>query len=346
MIPLVANLTFAAADLAAILVLRRTGSPVYAALVAALGLLGLVLVGRFALGWGMFGLMQATCWGLFLHAPMLLGAVSIVTRRALPALLGGALALVGVDAFLVEPRWLEVTTTRIAIEGLEAPLRILLVADLQTDHIGAYERASLQAVKDAKPDLVLFAGDYVQSRDPTVYAAETSALNVALRGLVPPLGGIAVRGDVDGETWPAIFAGLPIVAAASSRTFDLGPIVVTALAPEDAASARPPIPLSAKPHLVLAHRPDVALTAPNVDLVVAGHIHGGQVRLPVFGPLITLSKVPRGWSVGLTRLPEHGQLYVSRGIGMERSDAPRLRFLCRPELAILDLEPAVSSDRR
>ena len=38
--------------------------------------------------------------------------------------------------------------------------------------------------------------------------------------------------------------------------------------------------------------------------------------------------------------PDGGTLAVSRGIGMERFDAPRLRFLCRPELMILELSPA------
>lgn len=341
MIPLVANLTFAAADVAAVLLLRRTSRPALALVVLAAAWLGVGIVGRSALGWGTFGLLQATCWALFVHVPVVLVAASVVTRRAWPALLAGIVALVGVDAFFVEPRWLDITTTRITIAGLDAPLRVVLVADLQTDRVGDHERAALGAVRDAKPDLVLFAGDYVQSRDPEVYARESVAMNTALRGLAPRLGGLAVRGDVDGDTWPAIFAGLPITAVTSSRTFDLGPVLVTALAPHDAASARPPIPAASKPHLVLAHRPDVALRAPLVDLIVAGHIHGGQVRLPVFGPLITFSNVPRSWSVGLTQLPERGQLYVSRGVGMERNDAPRLRFLCRPELTILELVPAL-----
>jgi predicted MPP superfamily phosphohydrolase len=41
----------------------------------------------------------------------------------------------------------------------------------------------------------------------------------------------------------------------------------------------------------------------------------------------------------MTDLPDGGKLLVSRGIGMERGDAPPLRFLCRPELAVIDLVP-------
>ena len=73
--------------------------------------------------------------------------------------------------------------------------------------------------------------------------------------------------------------------------------------------------------------------------LVTGHTHGGQVRLPIIGPLMTLSLVPRGWAAGLTELPGGGKLLVSRGLGMERGYAPRIRFRCRPELMVIDLVP-------
>ncbi|HEX6202615.1 MAG TPA: hypothetical protein VF100_06400, partial [Thermoanaerobaculia bacterium] len=74
-------------------------------------------------------------------------------------------------------------------------------------------------------------------------------------------------------------------------------------------------------------------------LLLAGHTHGGQVRLPGVGPLVTASRVPRSWAAGRTALADDRTLIVSRGIGMERGYAPQLRFLCRPELVVVDLEP-------
>jgi len=74
-------------------------------------------------------------------------------------------------------------------------------------------------------------------------------------------------------------------------------------------------------------------------LSLAGHTHGGQVRLPVLGPVTTLSSVPRRYAAGLSVRPAGGHLFVSRGIGMERENAPRLRFLCRPQLVVIDLLP-------
>jgi len=91
--------------------------------------------------------------------------------------------------------------------------------------------------------------------------------------------------------------------------------------------------------VVLGHSPNFALGRIEADLLVAGHTHGGQVRVPLVGPLVTLSKVPRRWAAGLTDLPGGGRLLVSRGVGMEGGSAPRLRLFCRPELVVIDLAP-------
>ena len=92
-------------------------------------------------------------------------------------------------------------------------------------------------------------------------------------------------------------------------------------------------------HIVLGHRPDYALGRIDADLLLAGHTHGGQVRLPFVGPLLTLSRLPRSWAVGRSELPGGQTLYVSRGVGMERGGAPRIRFLCPPELVVIDILP-------
>ena len=94
--------------------------------------------------------------------------------------------------------------------------------------------------------------------------------------------------------------------------------------------------------LLLAHRPDVGLTLPGrprTDLVVAGHTHGGQVRLPLIGPPMILSDVPREVAAGgLHNLGEGRRVYVSRGVGVEHGGhAPRLRFLSPPEISLLTL---------
>ncbi len=82
------------------------------------------------------------------------------------------------------------------------------------------------------------------------------------------------------------------------------------------------------------HNPDFVDTlgsSPRVDLVLAGHTHGGQVVLPFVGPLLVPAR--KKYAAGLVRL-EHGFLYVTRGVG---EISPPVRLGCRPEIAILTL---------
>lgn len=299
-------------------------------------------------GWSIFGAMSVLAALLFVHVPALAAFFATRTRRARPWLARAvgaatlAVALVGVDAFLVEPRWLVRTTVLLVSDKVQAPLRIALIADLQTDRVGAHEARALAYAAEAQPDLVLFAGDYLQVETAEDFARESDRLAAELRraGLAPPLGAYAVRGDVDDDGWAQVFAGTGVVPVEASRTLRTGPIALTLLSPEDSRSARPPIPFQKDVfHVVVGHAPDYALANAPGDLLLAGHTHGGQVRLPFLGPLLTLSRVPRDMATGATRLLDGRWLVVSRGVGMERADAPRLRFLCPPEVVIVEAIP-------
>lgn len=97
------------------------------------------------------------------------------------------------------------------------------------------------------------------------------------------------------------------------------------------------------PCVVLYHYPypDVVpeAAASRVDLLCAGHVHGGQVALPFYGALITFSKDDKLYERGLYALPSGGSMYVSRGIGMEGGTAPQVRFCSRPKVALIELTP-------
>lgn len=91
--------------------------------------------------------------------------------------------------------------------------------------------------------------------------------------------------------------------------------------------------------LAVVHSPDPApeLAALGYDLVVAGHTHGGQVRLPLAGALVTNSSFPTRLASGLIRFGD-SYLHVSPGLGTSKY-AP-FRFLCRPEATFLELRAA------
>lgn len=86
------------------------------------------------------------------------------------------------------------------------------------------------------------------------------------------------------------------------------------------------------------HSPDSApeAAALGYDLLVAGHTHGGQVRVPGAGALVTNCALPPRLVSGLIRMGG-SVLYVSPGLGTSKY-AP-FRFLCRPEATVLDLHP-------
>jgi predicted MPP superfamily phosphohydrolase len=95
--------------------------------------------------------------------------------------------------------------------------------------------------------------------------------------------------------------------------------------------------------LAVMHSPDSApeAAALGYDLVFAGHTHGGQVRLPFVGALVTNCSMPRRLVDGLVRLGS-AVMHTSPGLGTSKY-AP-FRFLCRPEATILELRPARGSD--
>jgi predicted MPP superfamily phosphohydrolase len=73
-----------------------------------------------------------------------------------------------------------------------------------------------------------------------------------------------------------------------------------------------------------------------VDLFLCGHTHGGQVCLPFWGAVITLSKYHKKYERGLFDV-EGVPMVVSRGVGSGGGGVPHVRFLARPEVGVIDL---------
>lgn len=125
---------------------------------------------------------------------------------------------------------------------------------------------------------------------------------------------------------------------------DLGGLGVELLGLDDAHIARQDLRLGPRQAnerfgIAVMHSPDSApeAAACGYELVVAGHTHGGQVRLPLIGSLVTNSHLPRRLAAGLFRM---GRTFVHVSPGLGTSKYAPFRFLCRPEATLLELRRA------
>ena len=92
------------------------------------------------------------------------------------------------------------------------------------------------------------------------------------------------------------------------------------------------------PDVLLYHSPELMPQAVQmgIDLYLCGHTHGGQVRMPIIGPLLTSSNLGRDYVMGHYE-EEQTDLYVSTGVGLEGLSAPRVRLLAPPEITLVTL---------
>jgi len=277
-----------------------------------------------------------------LHAVIMLVAVG---------LLQAGIFTVEVDGFYIEPFRLTVTELPVHAPAFlpDRPLRILQISDLHVERISQRERDVLARVESLQPDIIVLTGDYTNSsytNDPLTLQ-ETRQI---LSQLNAPDGVFAVNGNVDNPTvMSALFHGLPNIRVLNNEILPLrlpggtiyliGVTMGRSSGPDEQAlrtliTDLPPDAYS----VLLYHTPTLINTAKSkgVNLYLSGHTHGGQVRLPFYGAIFTDAAYGKKYEMGeYTFGPT--TLYVSRGIGMGGGLLPRMRFLCPPELVMVEL---------
>jgi hypothetical protein len=247
-------------------------------------------------------------------------------------------------ARFIEPTWLEVTHVRIETPKLpdgSQPIRIVLVSDLHCDPEPRLEARLPDVVAAQQPDIIVFAGDAVNVADGLPHFRRCMT---RLAAIAPTF---AVRGNWDfGEREHLDFYGgtgvreLQVGAAKltvrGTDVYVAGTACIAGLQPDRALADVPKDALT----VFLFHAPDRIPDVPpdRVDLYCCGHTHGGQVALPLYGALITLSKHGKRFESGLYHV-EGMPAYVNRGIGMEGGRMPRVRFWARPEVTVFHFEP-------
>lgn len=282
-----------------------------------------------------------------------------------PVLLGATVVQLAIAAISLYATWIEPFSIRVTRADLQspklhggAPLRLLHISDLHVEAITPREMELLDKVEQCDPDLVVLTGDYLNLssvRDAAAHAAVRDLLGALCERSRGPVVAITGSPPVDlADVVPRIFEGLPITwlldkvadLELSGHAIRLIGLRCTRERSRDAPRLRRL--LAGCPDdrfsLLLYHSPDLMPEAAElgVDLYLCGHTHGGQLRLPLFGALITSSDFGKRYEMG--RYEQDGTtLYVSRGLGMEGLGAPRARFLSPPEIILWTLSPPEAS---
>lgn len=256
------------------------------------------------------------------------------------ALLGAAL---WAWAKYVEPSWIETTRHRVALP-IERAVKLAHLTDVHTIGLWRKEVKLLALLDEARPDVVVMTGD-------TLHQGGTfEECRPLLERLKAPLGVYMVAGNWETACRDRLPRGMNLRSFLASCGVTLLQNEARELVPglwlvglddfvwgvPDLDRATRGIPDGAA-RVALIHEPGFFDEPANgrYDLLLAGHTHGGQVRIPFLPPLY----LPQGCShylAGWYEQPGGARLYVSRGIGMSGA---KYRFLCRPELALLDLVP-------
>lgn len=242
--------------------------------------------------------------------------------------------------FFIEPYWIQVNTVEIKTAKLsDTSFKIVHISDTHCDRKPRNEKNLVKIVNAIKPDLILFTGDAINTDFALPRFKET------MKSLNAPLGKFAVFGNHEVNHWSHLDlysdTGFKVlgqdtdtieknnesiaISGLSAGRSELYPF--KALSPDQFS-------------ILLYHYPGLIenIQGCNVDLHLAGHTHGGQIALPFYGALVTLAKHGKKYESGQYTVGDT-ILYVNRGIGMEGSPAPPVRFLARPEITIFNIVP-------
>ncbi len=242
---------------------------------------------------------------------------------------------------VIEPNRLEITTYQIQDKSL-ANIKIVMAGDL---HIKQYQSKKLDKIVDKinaqNPDIILLVGDYVSGHVEN-FTLPIETIAAQLGKLSAKYGTYCVLGNHDwwanGEKMTRELEKNNIKVLANSNVkvnIDGKDIYIAGV--EDLNTRKPNVYHALKgaknPTILLTHSPDLFPKIPeSVNLTLAGHVHGGQIRIPFIGAVVIPSKYGNRYSQGLIAEKDK-KMIVTRGIGT--SILP-LRFNCSPEIVVIE----------
>jgi len=251
-------------------------------------------------------------------------------------------------SFFIEKDWIEVNHLKLEILQQESKFTGIRIAHISDLHYGFFmsleqTKKIFEMVNHLQPDIICFTGDIVDRE-----ARSFEGLAKMLELLKAPWGKFAVLGNHDGEVSPKMLeqayssAGFKLLQNQHvTLTQDGEKLHIAGV--DDWITGRPDLKeaLEGIPSdqtvILLSHAPDFADKAKkqsHIKLQLSGHSHGGQIRLPLLGHLVT-PQYGKKYVQGLYQLSSSPfYVYTSRGVGT--STLP-FRVNCRPEITVLEL---------
>lgn len=268
---------------------------------------------------------------------------------------GAARAAVAAARRVLPKEKLETNTYEIALRRVPTPLdghRLLHLSDLHLDDRGRARRLAA-AVQDLDYDLAVLTGDFINDDDGIELFAEFLSLALIRRPALAVFGNHdhwALRqspqlNDLSRLRDVLIEHGIRVLVNEHVRFADLDTTIVGVDDPvtgnHDLAAAMDGVSRDDFV-LLLAHTPEIVrdLDGHKPDLILSGHAHGGQVRLPMIGPVVNMTSMPRAEIMGVHTYDDVVS-FVHRGVGYS---GVKLRYRCDPEIAMIVLRTGVSDD--
>ena len=257
--------------------------------------------------------------------------------------------ILGWYSFSSEPNNIQIEKISIEIKNLPESfdgIKIVHLTDFHSFDFNKREKMVLEIISGLSPDFVFITGDFIDYKTKDIEAVQEfwQEMGDQYQGnIFGVLGNHEYRNkntDIDSLKEALKKSGITVLDNENQKIYKAEEYIYL-VGVDDPHTGRADLEKALAdteedvPKILLAHSPDIIdnLQKEKIDLILAGHTHGGQIKIPFIRPFWTPTKNRGKYASGLFEI-NNTYLYVNRGVGL--STFP-IRFNCPPEIALIEL---------